>query len=83
MVARAGGDVGTGEIELVFRPHPLEMNEDNELIRELKDSSIRYIKTTANATGTLWGTFFLALSCAKLPTFLQTTSKIKKRKLVS
>lgn len=46
-----GSDVATGEIELVFRPHPLEMNEDNELIRELKDSCIRYIKTTANATG--------------------------------
>ncbi|KAF2362958.1 RAWUL domain [Trinorchestia longiramus] len=45
-----GSDIATGEIELVFRPHPLEMNEDNELIRELKDSSIRYIKTTANAT---------------------------------
>ncbi|XP_076044313.1 E3 ubiquitin-protein ligase Sce [Oratosquilla oratoria] len=41
---------GVSEIELVFRPHPLEMNEENELIRELKDSSIRYIKTTANAT---------------------------------
>ncbi|MCL4129189.1 UNVERIFIED_CONTAM: hypothetical protein GTU68_007294, partial [Idotea baltica] len=27
-----------------------KMNEENELIRELKDSSIRYIKTTANAT---------------------------------
>ncbi|KAG0723092.1 E3 ubiquitin-protein ligase RING2-A [Chionoecetes opilio] len=45
-----GGPVEAGEIELVFRPHPLEMNEDNELIRELKDSCIRYIKTTANAT---------------------------------
>lgn len=45
------GDFSMSEIELVFRPHPLEMNEDNELIRELKDSSIRYIKTTANATG--------------------------------
>ena len=45
-----GGPIEAGEIELVFRPHPLEMNEDNELIRELKDSSIRYIKTTANAT---------------------------------
>ncbi|XP_050717612.1 E3 ubiquitin-protein ligase RING1-like isoform X1 [Eriocheir sinensis] len=45
-----GGPNEGGEIELVFRPHPLEMNEDNELIRELKDSSIRYIKTTANAT---------------------------------
>lgn len=44
------GPIESGEIELVFRPHPLEMNEDNELIRELKDSSIRYIKTTANAT---------------------------------
>ena len=44
-------DSSTSEIELVFRPHPLEMNEENELIRELKDSSIRYIKTTANATG--------------------------------
>lgn len=46
----AEGPSESGEIELVFRPHPLEMNEDNELIRELKDSSIRYIKTTANAT---------------------------------
>lgn len=44
------GPIENGEIELVFRPHPLEMNEENELIRELKDSSIRYIKTTANAT---------------------------------
>ncbi|KAL7648657.1 UNVERIFIED_CONTAM: hypothetical protein RMT77_000564 [Armadillidium vulgare] len=43
-------DNSMSEIELVFRPHPLEMNEENELIRELKDSSIRYIKTTANAT---------------------------------
>lgn len=62
----AEGPSESGEIELVFRPHPLEMNEDNELIRELKDSSIRYIKTTANATSKslsywLWLLIFLVL----------------------
>uniref|UniRef100_A0A6A7FVP9 RING-type E3 ubiquitin transferase n=2 Tax=Hirondellea gigas TaxID=1518452 RepID=A0A6A7FVP9_9CRUS len=49
-MAEDGSDVATGEIELVFRPHPHEMNASNDLIRELKDSSIRYLKTTANAT---------------------------------
>lgn len=39
------------EIELVFKPHPTEMGSDNQLIRVLKENSIRYIKTTANATG--------------------------------
>lgn len=38
------------EIELVFKPHPMEMAEDNNLMKVLKESSIRYIKTTANAT---------------------------------
>ncbi|XP_046424315.1 E3 ubiquitin-protein ligase RING1-like [Neodiprion fabricii] len=38
------------EIELVFKPHPTEMAEDNSLIKALKENSIRYIKTTANAT---------------------------------
>lgn len=38
------------EIELVFKPHPIEMSSDNGLMRALKDNSIRYIKTTANAT---------------------------------
>lgn len=40
------------EIELVFKPHPTEMAGDNSLIKALKENSIRYIKTTANATGT-------------------------------
>lgn len=39
------------EIELVFKPHPTEMGSDNQLIKVLKENSIRYIKTTANATG--------------------------------
>lgn len=39
------------EIELVFKPHPTEMGSDNQLIRVLKENSIRYIKTTGNATG--------------------------------
>lgn len=41
------------EIELVFKPHPMEMAEDNNLMKVLKESSIRYIKTTANATSKL------------------------------
>lgn len=41
------------EIELVFKPHPTEMAGDNSLIKALKENSIRYIKTTANATGKL------------------------------
>ena len=49
------------EIELVFKPHPVEMNQDVDLIQELKKSSMRYIKTTANATGELllWQSAFL------------------------
>ncbi|XP_060522390.1 E3 ubiquitin-protein ligase RING1 [Cylas formicarius] len=38
------------EIELVFKPHPTEMSGDNALVKALKENSIRYIKTTANAT---------------------------------
>ncbi|XP_065159744.1 E3 ubiquitin-protein ligase RING1 [Atheta coriaria] len=38
------------EIELVFKPHPTEMAGDNHLIKALKESSVRYLKTTANAT---------------------------------
>lgn len=43
-------DISTDEIELVFMPHPTEMGADTSLMRALKDSSVRYIKTTANAT---------------------------------
>ncbi|XP_060861632.1 E3 ubiquitin-protein ligase RING1-like [Metopolophium dirhodum] len=42
--------VSVDEIELVFKPHPTEMGSDNQLIRVLKENSVRYIKTTANAT---------------------------------
>ncbi|KAL4104148.1 hypothetical protein QTP88_019461 [Uroleucon formosanum] len=42
--------VSADEIELVFKPHPTEMASDNQLIRVLKENSVRYIKTTANAT---------------------------------
>jgi len=38
------------EIELVFKPHPTEMGGDNSLIKALKENSVRYIKTTANAS---------------------------------
>lgn len=38
------------EIELVFKPHPTEMSGDNHLVKALKENSVRYIKTTANAT---------------------------------
>lgn len=39
------------EIELVFKPHPTEMSGDNQLLRALKENSVRYLKTTANASG--------------------------------
>lgn len=39
------------EIELVFKPHPTEMAGDNPLVKALKENCIRYLKTTANASG--------------------------------
>lgn len=39
------------EIELVFKPHPTEMAGDNQLVKALKENSVRYLKTTANASG--------------------------------
>lgn len=50
--------VSVDEIELVFKPHPTEMASDNQLIRVLKENSVRYIKTTANATGKIFKTIF-------------------------
>uniref|UniRef100_A0A336MFY5 RING-type E3 ubiquitin transferase n=1 Tax=Culicoides sonorensis TaxID=179676 RepID=A0A336MFY5_CULSO len=38
------------EIELIFKPHPVEMNADNFLMKVLKENAVRYLKTTANAT---------------------------------
>ncbi|XP_037094400.1 E3 ubiquitin-protein ligase RING2-like [Pollicipes pollicipes] len=38
------------EIELVFKPHPVEMAGDVALLRDLKENAVRYLKTTANAT---------------------------------
>jgi hypothetical protein len=55
------------EIELVFKPHPTEMGGDNSLIKALKENSVRYIKTTANASGkdfikmTVWYMYYLLL----------------------
>lgn len=46
-----GEPLNPNEIELVFKPHPTEMTGDNQLMRALRDSSVRYIKTTANASG--------------------------------
>lgn len=47
------------EIELVFKPHPTEMAGDNSLIKALKENSIRYIKTTANATGEIFRKYII------------------------
>lgn len=44
-------ETGSDEIELVFKPHPTEMADDNHLVKALKENSVRYIKTTSNATG--------------------------------
>lgn len=41
------------EIELIFRPHPTEISSDHQLIKALKENSVRYLKTTANASGKL------------------------------
>ncbi|KAF0305576.1 E3 ubiquitin-protein ligase RING2 [Amphibalanus amphitrite] len=38
------------EIELVFKPHPVEMSADTALLKDLKENAVRYLKTTANAT---------------------------------
>lgn len=38
------------EIELVFKPHPVEMAGDQQLLKVLKENCVRYIKTTSNAT---------------------------------
>lgn len=38
------------EIELVFKPHPTEMNGENVLMKALKENTVRYLKTTSNAT---------------------------------
>jgi len=38
------------EIELVFMPHPVEMPPEHQLVRSLKENTVRYIKTTANGT---------------------------------
>lgn len=51
--------VTVDEIELVFKPHPTEMASDNQLIRVLKENSVRYIKTTANATGNFFKFIFV------------------------
>lgn len=46
------------EIELIFRPHPTEMTGDNHLIKALKENTVRYLKTTANASGDLYEIIF-------------------------
>lgn len=38
------------EIELVFKPHPVEMGSDNVVIKALKENTVRYLKTTSNAS---------------------------------
>lgn len=54
------GELGINdEIELVFKPHPTEMAGDNQLMKALKENCIRYIKTTANATGKKYSICYL------------------------
>ncbi|KAK2711205.1 E3 ubiquitin-protein ligase RING2-like [Artemia franciscana] len=38
------------ELDLVFKPHPVEMGDESDWPKALKDNSVRYLKTTANAT---------------------------------
>jgi len=47
----ASKGVPLDEIELVLKPHPTVMTSDNPFISVLKENSVRFIKTTANATG--------------------------------
>eukprot|EP00102_Acyrthosiphon_pisum_P003594 XP_001946247.1 PREDICTED: E3 ubiquitin-protein ligase RING2-like [Acyrthosiphon pisum] len=42
--------VSVDEKEIVLKPHPTVIARDNPFIRVLKENSVRYIKTTANAT---------------------------------
>jgi E3 ubiquitin-protein ligase RNF1/2 len=44
------GTEGSDEIELVFKPHPVEMGSDNVVIKALKENTVRYLKTTSNAS---------------------------------
>ncbi|XP_055388022.1 E3 ubiquitin-protein ligase RING1 [Condylostylus longicornis] len=47
----ANSELGINDdIEMVFKPHPTEMASENQLMEALKENSVRYIKTTANAT---------------------------------
>ena len=42
------------DLELVFKPHPEEMTKETlTMSKELSESSVRFLKTTANATGRL------------------------------
>lgn len=54
-----GEPLNPNEIELVFKPHPTEMTGDNQLMRVLRDNSVRYIKTTANASGQSFSTMHI------------------------
>lgn len=43
-------EYGIDEVELIFKPHPVEMGPENDLMKILKENAVRYLKTTANAT---------------------------------
>lgn len=49
--AEGNEPITLSEYELVFKPHPIEMANDIQDIKALKENPIRYLKTTANATG--------------------------------
>lgn len=61
-----GEVLNPNEIELIFKPHPTEMMGDNQLMRALRDSSVRFLKTTANASGISFLIQKLLVGCLSL-----------------
>jgi len=52
------------EVEIVLRPHPTVMASDSPFIRILKENSVRYLKTTANATGNYFEIKLYKIKCS-------------------
>lgn len=53
--------VTLNEIELVFKPHPTEMANDNQLVKALKENSIRYLFSIHKITFQVFIAFYLSL----------------------
>lgn len=43
--------VASDEMEVIFKPHPTEMREDNFLMRALRENVVRYIQVVKSASG--------------------------------